>query len=638
MTIEEALVIIDTTLNQEHLSNLQELVFQQCWEGRTYSEIAEGSGYDHDYIRDVGFRLWQLLSKTFGEKVNKSNFQSVLRRKAQQTQVSDAPPETTDINVSSQFTQTNWLKAAPNLVDSKEVTANKCQDWGEATDVSVFYGRTEELSTLTQWIINDRCRLVALLGMGGIGKTSLCVKLAEQIQGEFEYLIWRSLLHAPPIENILAELIQFLSSQQETDLPKAVDSRISQLIKYLQAHRCLLVLDNTETLLASGGSAGYYREGYESYSELFRRVGETRHQSCLVLTSREKPEEVAFLEGETLPVRSLQMKDLNDVEAAGIFKAKGLSGSKDERRDVLDWLEQAGYRTLSNQFQELAPLESSAPSCPFIAGPPIIHPRYFFGRERELKRLFNLLKSPPLQNAAIIGPRRSGKTSLLFHLKSITTTPPAQLRCDQRADWLPRPERYRWIFVDFQDPRLGNREGLLRYLLACLHLPAPNSCDLDCFLDVMSRSLRAPTVILLDEIGVALQRYPELNDSFWEALRSLSNNQVEGNLAFVLAASEPPEKLACHSSLGSPFFNIFGFTAQLKPLTDEEARELIASSPICFPAADIDWILAQSRSWPLLLQILCRERLIALEVGETDEAWKKEGLEQIKRYGYLLEN
>jgi len=279
--------------------------------------------------------------------------------------------------------------------------------------------------------------------------------------------------------------------------------------------------------------------------------------------------------------------------------------------------------------------EESAPT--FIVGPPITHPCHFFGRERELKRLFNLWKRPPLQNAAVIGPRRSGKTSLLLYLKSITITPTEQLRPGQRADWLPEPKRYRWIFVDFQDPRVGSREGLLRYLLTCLDLSVPDPCDLDRFMDVVSQDLCMPTVILLDEIGVALQRYPELDDIFWESLRSLATTQVDGNLAFVLAAHEPPDQLAHHSGLGSPFFNIFGYTATMGPLNEPEARELITSSPIPFPHADVDWILAQSGHWPLLLQILCREHLITLEEGETGDAWQADALDQIAPFRHLLE-
>lgn len=274
---------------------------------------------------------------------------------------------------------------------------------------------------------------------------------------------------------------------------------------------------------------------------------------------------------------------------------------------------------------------------PFVAGPPITHPAPFFGRRRELRRLFDLLKHRPLQNVAITGPRRSGKTSLLLYLQGITTTPAAHLRPRQRADWLPEPERYRWVFVDFQDPRLGTREGLLRYLLAGLDLPTPSPCDLDRFLDLVARQLRTPTVVLLDEIGVALERYPELDDAFWEGLRALATTQVGGNLAFVLAAQEPPEQLARDSRLGSPFFNIFAYRASLGPLTKPEAEELIASSPIPFPADDVSWILAESGSWPLLLQILCRERLITLEDGDTSSAWREEGLRQAEPFRYLLE-
>ena len=253
---------------------------------------------------------------------------------------------------------------------------------------------------------------------------------------------------------------------------------------------------------------------------------------------------------------------------------------------------------------------------PFVAGPPITNPEHFFGRERELKRLGMMLRQRPLQNAAIIGPLRSGKTSLLHYLRL--------------ADWLPQAEAYRWIFIDFQDARLGHQETLLRTLLTEMGLEVPEPCHLESFLDVVSEQLDQPTVILFDEIGVALTRYPALDDAFWESLRSLATNQVDGNLGFVLSSAQPPDVLAQHQGLGSPFFNIFGYTAVLGPLSEEGARRLIATSPIRFAAADIEWILAESGRWPMPLQILCRERLLSLSEDETDDAWREEALRQLE--------
>jgi DNA-binding SARP family transcriptional activator len=253
---------------------------------------------------------------------------------------------------------------------------------------------------------------------------------------------------------------------------------------------------------------------------------------------------------------------------------------------------------------------------PFIAGPPITEPAYFFGRERELKRLGMLLRQRPLQNAAIIGPRRSGKTSLLHYLRL--------------ADWLPQAQNYRWIFVDFQDARLGRQETLLRTLLTEMDLAVPEPCHLENFMDVVSDNLDRPTVILFDELGVALTRYPELDDAFWESLRSLATNQVGGNLGFVLSSAQPPDVLAQHQGMGSPFFNIFGYTAVLGPLSEEGAKNLIATAPIKFAARDVEWILAESGRWPMPLQILCRERLLALSEGETGDDWREEALRQLE--------
>jgi len=344
MNIEQALEIIDIALRDESLNNIQEFIFRQAWEGKTYVEIAQSADYDPDYIRDLGYKLWQLLSKALQQKVTKNNFHSVLRRRwgsfSMKAQGYVERTDTTDINISVHNTPIEQLRATPKLMDARRVTVNQYQDWGEAIDVPVFYGRTEELTTLKQWTMKDRCRLLAVLGMGGIGKTALVGKLAEQVQDGFEYLIWRSLRKALPIEEFLSGLLQFLSNQQETEiaLPKDVDSRISQLINYFRKYRCLLVLDNAETILRRGEYAGCYRAEYEGYGELLKRIGEALHQSCLVLTSQEKPKEFLSLEGEMLPVRSLQLVGLKLAECQKIFRLKGaFSGTISEWEYLIDY-------------------------------------------------------------------------------------------------------------------------------------------------------------------------------------------------------------------------------------------------------------------------------------------------------------
>lgn len=205
---------------------------------------------------------------------------------------------------------TQWLLPTPHT------------DWGEAVDVSIFFGRTEEVSKLAHWIIRDRCRLVALLGMGGIGKSSLSVKLAQQIQGEFEFVVWRSLGNSPTLGELLANLLQFFACGQPVSLSENVTHLISQFMGHLRSHRCLVILDNIESILASGDHSGRYQLGYENYGNLFKQIGETSHQSCVILTSREKPQEVAGLEGDNLPVRSMQLPGLSAIAALELVRTK----------------------------------------------------------------------------------------------------------------------------------------------------------------------------------------------------------------------------------------------------------------------------------------------------------------------------
>jgi hypothetical protein len=241
--------------------------------------------------------------------------------------------ETRNFKAFCQVLKLDWKE----VVDTqhKDKSSSVKHNWDAAPDVSIFYDRSIELSKLKQWLLNDKCRLVTILAMGGVGKTALAVKLAQEVSREFDYIIWRSLGEAPTVEKIIADVVKFLSQEQEIDLPESLGDKITRLLGYLRASRCLLIFDNGESILQSGSSTGNYCEGYSGYGELFRRVGDSQHQSCLILTSREQFKEVRRLAGESLPVRVWELAGLS-VEASEILTVRGLKGSDSEIEQLIN--------------------------------------------------------------------------------------------------------------------------------------------------------------------------------------------------------------------------------------------------------------------------------------------------------------
>ncbi|MBW4515807.1 MAG: hypothetical protein KME11_11330 [Timaviella obliquedivisa GSE-PSE-MK23-08B] len=320
MPLEEALTLLETLLQQQYFNDLQEQIFRHCWNGETYAAMSESMGYDEGYIKDLGAKMWQLLSEALGQKVSKSNIHTVVeryRRAASQIPQGSHPISLAEPPLPSPTSSSPAPTPHQTLID-----------WGEAIDVSSFYGRTDELELLQRWILQDQCRSISLLGIGGIGKTSLSVRLTEEIGAAatpVKMIIWRTLRNAPRIESLLADLIRVLSGDrvQENDLPPDVAGRIARLMEYLRTQRCLVVLDNVETILQGGKYSGDYQSEYEDYRELFRRIAQTPHQSCLVLTSRENPKELTVLEGENLPVRSLRLSGLTGNDSKAILQTKG---------------------------------------------------------------------------------------------------------------------------------------------------------------------------------------------------------------------------------------------------------------------------------------------------------------------------
>ena len=325
MNLKEVIKLADDLVfarTGKHLNDLQEKILHGTWEDEDYKEIAKAVNRSEDRVREVGMELWQTLSQELGKSVTKSNFRSTFSHFEQHH------------NQSSYMIcgHTLYLTDIPNSTPSTEQTSNPQQtrtlhqDLSEMPELGDFYDRTPELDTLTTWILQQRSRLIALTGISGIGKTSLAVQLLQQIKDEFECVIWCSIDASYTPDQFYHKLIQFFSHSEKQDLSPTNPKRLP-LIKYLQNHRCLIVLDDVYNLFASGELAGKYKPEYEEYRSLFKQIEKLSHQSCFLLIGWEQPRGVTQFKNQNTLIRTLQLKGLDIAAGREMLRDYGLEES-----------------------------------------------------------------------------------------------------------------------------------------------------------------------------------------------------------------------------------------------------------------------------------------------------------------------
>ncbi|MEG4489328.1 ATP-binding protein [Microcoleus sp. D2_18a_B4] len=203
--------------------------------------------------------------------------------------------------------------------------------------------RTKELDILKTTIINSDITAISIVGLPGIGKTSLVSQLIRQLHTEktpFTCAAWQSLQSAtgkaPPFDRTIDSLLFTLSNG---DITAAVNpqndyfKKTENLLKILREKPCLLVFDRADTLLKTGEAkaAGYFADDGAEYAWLFKQLLETEHQSKIIFTSRE-----SLAELPSTVTREIQLNGLDRDAAVALLQSFNLTASAEELAEMCD--------------------------------------------------------------------------------------------------------------------------------------------------------------------------------------------------------------------------------------------------------------------------------------------------------------
>jgi hypothetical protein len=316
MDTKEILDFVDQLVFEstgKYLDDVQRAVIKGTWQGQTYEDIGKKCHRSPHHVRDIGYQLWQLLSKQLGEDINKRNFTSTIERlrlrSSQFINIQDShnfkfcsyPYQYKDSNLE----QNTIIKVAVN-------------DLTIAPKITYFCDRDNEIEKLSDWLFNQNNRLISVLGLSGIGKTTLVKRFIDINSQHFEVIIWKSLKFTKMLDAMIADCLQVC--QQDTK--DGTEDKLRQLLDILNKKRCLIVLDDVHNLFREGQFSGQYKTEYKDYQNLFKMMTETIHQSHLILISQEQSVEMRCLDEEFYPVKCLE---LSGIKHSDILNNQGLT-------------------------------------------------------------------------------------------------------------------------------------------------------------------------------------------------------------------------------------------------------------------------------------------------------------------------
>ncbi|MEG4809214.1 ATP-binding protein [Microcoleus sp. F8-D3] len=287
MDIAEILKLADELLfahSGQHLEHLQETILKGTLQGQKYAKIASDNHLSEGHVRDRASKLWQTLSDVLGEDVNKLNARNILEKVI----ISSSGSIGYLVN-RNKISICSRQKQSPKSSPLSKPTANRPYlDIDNAPEITAFYGRSDELNTLKTWLIQDCSRIITLTGIIGIGKTTLAIKLIEEIPTKFEYIVYRNLRYSPTIDSFLTDLLPTFISPI---IPNTLDRQVDVLLKFLRKHCCLIIIDDLQMLFQQGQLAGQYKPEFEGYHLLFKQIAQLSNASSLLLITSEQPED-----------------------------------------------------------------------------------------------------------------------------------------------------------------------------------------------------------------------------------------------------------------------------------------------------------------------------------------------------------